>query len=219
VKRNLQEAPLLLGQTSPYKGNRWILNKVFTIGRDVGCELVIPDRQVSRFHARLTPTSRGIILEDLESKNGVHINGVQISNRVTLQDGDLIQIALTQQFLFLTSDATIPLTDYSLLPRKLQLEEKSRTVRILNQPIEPPLSALQFNILSVLVRNEGQVINRQELINEVWGAKEAVGVSNQALDALIRRVRDRIHELDPAHAYIITLRGHGIRLENPHITD
>jgi DNA-binding response OmpR family regulator len=49
----------------------------------------------------------------------------------------------------------------------------------------------------------------------VWGDEEAVGVSNQALDALLRRLRDRISAIDPAQAYIVTVRGHGIRLDNP----
>ena len=36
-----------------------------------------------------------------------------------------------------------------------------------------------------------------------------------ALDALIRRLRDRLASLDPTHQYIATVRGHGIRLDNP----
>jgi DNA-binding winged helix-turn-helix (wHTH) protein len=44
---------------------------------------------------------------------------------------------------------------------------------------------------------------------------EAVGVSDQALDALLRRLRDRIAAIDPAGSYIVTVRGHGIRLNNP----
>jgi DNA-binding response OmpR family regulator len=40
------------------------------------------------------------------------------------------------------------------------------------------------------------------------------GVSDQALGALIRRLRDR-YALDPTHQYIDTVRGHGIRLDNP----
>jgi DNA-binding winged helix-turn-helix (wHTH) protein len=41
------------------------------------------------------------------------------------------------------------------------------------------------------------------------------GVSDQALDALIRRLRDRLAALDPTHQFIDTVRGHGIRLDNP----
>jgi hypothetical protein len=212
---NLEEAPLLIGQTGPLKGERWVLNKILTIGRELTCEVIIPDRQVSRFHARLTPTPEGIVLEDLGSKNGVHRNGTPVVGQVTLQDGDTVQIALAQQFLYLTSDATVPLSDFDDASGRLRLDQRSRMVWVDNQIIDPPLSALQFHVLRVLSDHRGQVVDRQQLISEAWGEEEAVGVSDQALDALLRRLRDRIAEIDPAQPYIVTVRGHGIRLNNP----
>jgi hypothetical protein len=215
MDRNLEEAPLLIGQTGPLKGERWVLNKILTIGRESTCEVVIPDRQVSHFHARLTPTLEGIVLEDLGSKNGVHRNGTPVVGQVTLQDGDTVQIALAQQFLYLTSDATIPLSDFNDSTVRLRLDLRSHRVWVDNQVIDPPLSALQFQVLRVLLDRQGQVVERHQLVSEVWGEEEAVGVSDQALDALLRRLRDRIAAIDPAHTYIVTVRGHGIRLDNP----
>ncbi|MBE3119554.1 MAG: winged helix-turn-helix domain-containing protein [Candidatus Atribacteria bacterium] len=212
---NLEEAPLLIGQTGPLKGERWVLNKILTIGRELTCEVVIPDRQVSHFHARLTPTLEGIVLEDLGSKNGVHRNGTPVVGQVTLQDGDTVQIALAQQFLYLTSDATVPLSDFEDASGRLRLDLRSRRVWVDNQVIDPPLSALQFHVLRVLSDHQGQVVDRHQLVSQVWGEEEAVGVSDQALDALLRRLRDRIAAIDPAHTYIVTVRGHGIRLDNP----
>jgi DNA-binding response OmpR family regulator len=40
-------------------------------------------------------------------------------------------------------------------------------------------------------------------------------VSDQAFDALLRRLRDRIAAIDPVHQYITTVRGYGIRLDIP----
>ena len=215
MDRNLEEAPLLIGQTGPLKGERWVLNKVLTIGRESTCEVVIPDRQVSHFHARLTPTLEGIILVDLGSKIGVHRNGTPVVGQVTLQDGDTVQIALAQQFIYLTSDATVPLPDFNDSSGRLRLDLRSHRVWVDSQLIDPPLSALQFQVLRVLIDRQGQVVNRHQLVSEVWGEEEAVGVSDQALDALLRRLRDRIAGIDPIHSYIVTIRGHGIRLDNP----
>jgi len=212
---NLDEAPLLIGQTGPLKGMRWILNKTITIGRETTCEVVIPDRQVSHFHARLTPTGEGIMLEDLGSKNGVHRNGTPVEGQITLLDGDTVQIALVQQFLFLTSDATVPLPESEEMPGRLRLDQRSRRVWVDKQLIDPPLSALQFHVLRVLADHHGQVVDRHQLVSEVWGEEEAAGVSDQALDALLRRLRDRIATIDDTHNYVVTLRGHGIRLDNP----
>ncbi|HSV85424.1 MAG TPA: helix-turn-helix domain-containing protein, partial [Levilinea sp.] len=61
----------------------------------------------------------------------------------------------------------------------------------------------------------GQVVPRQDLVSEVWGDEDASGVSEQAMDALVRRLRERLAVLDPDHAYVITVRGHGLRLDNP----
>ena len=44
-------------------------------------------------------------------------------------------------------------------------------------------------------------------------------IPEQALDALIRRLRDRLASVDPSHTYIITVRGHGLRLDNPLLED
>jgi len=211
---NLEEAPLLIGQTGPLKGQRWTLTKSLLIGRESTCDVSIPDRQVSRFHAKLTPSAKGILLEDLGSKNGTHCNGARITGPVFLKDGDLVQVALAQQFVYLTSDATMPL-EGSDSTGLLRLDVRSRRVWVNEQLIEPPLSALQFHVLRVLSEHTGQVVDRQTLVAEAWGDDESVGVSDQALDALIRRLRDRIAEIDPSHTYIATVRGHGIRLDNP----
>jgi DNA-binding response OmpR family regulator len=134
---------------------------------------------------------------------------------VLLQDGDTVQIALAQQFLFLISDATVPLSEDDTRAGRLRLDIRSRRVWVDDQIVDPPLSALQFHVLRVLYENQGQVVDRRQLVTEVWGEEQAIGVSDQALDALLRRLRDRIAAIDPAYPYIITVRGHGIRLENP----
>jgi len=122
---------------------------------------------------------------------------------------------LVGQFIFLTSDATIPLAESADRPGRLRLDLRSRRVWVNQQQVDPPLSALQFHVLRVLDENQGQVVDRQGLIAAAWGDEQAVGVSDQALDALIRRLRDRLASIDPEHPYIVTVRGHGLRLDNP----
>jgi pSer/pThr/pTyr-binding forkhead associated (FHA) protein len=215
VDGNLEEAPLLVAQGGPLKGQRWSLKKTVLVGREATCEVVVQDRMVSRFHARISPTPEGVVLEDLGSKNGTHRNGEVVAGQVLLRDGDVIQIALAQQFVFLTSDATVPLGETGVELGRLRLDVRSRQVWVGNQVIDPPLSALQFHVLRVLYEHKGQVIGRQQLVTEAWGEEQAVGVSDQALDALLRRLRDRISAIDPKSTYIVTVRGHGVRLENP----
>lgn len=210
-----EEAPLLIAQTGPLKGQRWVISKPMLIGREPTCDVVVPDRMVSRFHAKLIPLPDGMELEDLDSKNGTHCNGNPVNPKITLQDGDSLQIALCQQFVYVTSDATMPLADMITGAARLRLDLRSRRVWVNEKSIDPPLSALQFRVLQELYDRQGQVVPRDQLVISSWGNEQAVGVSDQALDALLRRLRDRIAEIDPGHGYIVTVRGHGIRLDNP----
>ncbi len=214
-KQQDEEFPILVAQDGPLKGQRWSLSGTLMVGRDPTCEITIQDRQVSRFHARISPTPEGVTIEDLGSKNGTVHNGAELTTPVMLQDGDMLGIALAQQFLFLTSDATMPLAEGGIRSARLLMDQKSRQVWINQQQVAPPLSAQQFRLLWKLYESKGQVISRTDLVSIVWGEDQMAGVSDQALDALIRRLRDRLAALDPTHQYIDTVRGHGMRLDNP----
>ncbi|NPV84491.1 MAG: FHA domain-containing protein [Anaerolineae bacterium] len=217
-KDNGAEQPVLIGQTGPLNGQRFVIRNFSTIGRDASCEIVIPDRQVSRFHARLSVEDTGVILEDLASKNGTFHNGKMIGEPVVLQDGDLIQIALVQSFAFISSDTTMPIEAGAILrppvAGRLRLDARSRRVWIGQKEILPPLSVPQFRLLQTLYDQPGQVVSRNDLITTIWEDEAALGVSDQALDALVRRLRDRLAELDKEHQYIVTVRGYGLRLDN-----
>jgi ABC-type multidrug transport system ATPase subunit/pSer/pThr/pTyr-binding forkhead associated (FHA) protein len=63
-----------------------------TIGRDADlCDIVVAGVAVSRRHVRLIAGEEGsYVLEDLDSTNGVFVNGLRINGLVRLQHGDLI---------------------------------------------------------------------------------------------------------------------------------
>ena len=64
------------------------------------------------------------------------------------------------------------------------------------------------------ITKEAQVVSRDEIVRVVWSEEEMLGVTEQAIDALVHRLRDRIAAVDPDHEYIVTIRGQGFRLEN-----
>jgi pSer/pThr/pTyr-binding forkhead associated (FHA) protein len=212
------EQPMIIGQTGPLNGKKWIVSGELKIGRDEICEVIIPDRQVSRVHGRLKVEDQAIQYEDLESKNGSFINGNQVTKPVILHDGDIIQVALAQYFVFLNSDSTMP-AESSRQPHEkkdkgLVVDKLSRRVWVNGEEVIPPLSAPQFRLLETLYNHVDEVVSRQDLILAIWRDEEAIGISEQALDAMVRRLRDRLQPMDPEHQYLITIRGHGLRLEN-----
>jgi len=219
------EVPILIAQSGPVSGQRWTLAQAeFTIGRGAECDIIIADRQVSRVHARLRrQEDGGFEIEDLESKNGTHINGSPLHGSQRLQDGDFIQVALVAKLMYVGSEATMPLrveaegaaANSASQPSGLHLDVAGRRAWIGEREIDPALSVPQFRFLELLYEHSGQVCTREEIIQVVWPeAVGAGGVSEQAIDALARRLRDRLSELDSDHAYIVTVRGHGFRLEN-----
>jgi len=221
MDQHYSESPILIAQNGPLSGQRFGIKKEIYVGRDPDCDIVVPDRQVSRVHAKFSIDGKRVLVEDLRSKNGTFLNGNVLESPMVLEDGDTIQIALVQSFYFLSSDATMPLdqeiyAEPSVIQKqkKLLLDFRSRRVWVGDQEILPPLSVPQFRLLHSLQEQQGKVVSRSDLIAFIWGDEKAIGVSEQALDALIRRLRDRLATYDPFHEYLVTVRGHGVRLDN-----
>lgn len=214
----MNEQPVLVIREGQLAGQRWAIDTdEFFIGRGADCQIVLPERQVSRHHIRITHENGRYILHDLGSKNGTHLNGRLFEGSTQLQDGDEISIALCVKLVFVGTDATIPLTfEPPQLQGQLVLDEAQRAVFINGKELNPPLSLAQFRLLDLLHQARGAVVTRDEIVEAVWPGTDGLGVSEQAIDALVRRLRDRLMELDEFN-YIVTVRGHGFRLDNdPH---
>jgi DNA-binding response OmpR family regulator len=194
-------------------GTRWRVDRDnVIIGREEDCDIVLPSRQVSRNHARIRRSGGRHILEDLGSKNGTFVNGQELTEPYILQDGDEIQVALSFRLFFVDAGATVPL----FFERQvgLRLDKDAKSVWIKGRELDPPLSLAQYRLLELLYDNEGRVRSRDEVVQAVWPDAVEEGVSEQAIDALARRLRERLSELDPDHQYIVTVRGHGFRFDN-----
>ncbi len=209
------EAPVLIMHEGQLAGQRWSLAApVLTIGRAADCDITLPERPVSRYHARVRREGDRYVIEDLGSKNGTHLNGAPVHGSTPLQDGDEIQVALCVKFLFVGTEATIPLSPGApTVSGRLVLESDTRQVWVRGVLLDPPLSLAQFRLLELLFEAGGAVCSRDQVIDVVWPETQGIGVSEQAIDALVRRLRDRLAELDD-HDYVVTVRGHGFRLEN-----
>lgn len=220
MKKGTNDLPVLIGQVGPLNGQKWVISDELIIGRGSECQVVISDRQVSRFHAQLTHhQNHSVEITDLGSKNGTFVNGKKVTGTLAVKEGDQIKIALVQEFLFISSDATIPLTEsdqaQSGKAGRLLIDKRARRVWVHEHEIIPPLSVQQFRLLQCLYDQQEEVVSREKIVMAVWGLEEGEGVTEQALDALVRRLRERIAELDDKHTYLVTVRGFGFRLDNP----
>jgi pSer/pThr/pTyr-binding forkhead associated (FHA) protein len=82
-----------------------VTSEGLTIGRDAGCDVVVPAADVSRRHARIAPGPEGYVLEDLSS-NGLLVNGSRAPQSLVLGRGDTLKIG-SEEFRFY-ADAEAP---------------------------------------------------------------------------------------------------------------
>ena len=69
----------------------------------------------------------------------------------------------------------------------------------------------EFELLEMLMRNEGRVLTRMQLIDRVWGS-DYVG-DTKTLDVHIKRLRAKIEPDPGSPQHILTVRGLGYKLE------
>ncbi len=65
--------------------------RLLRLGRDDGMDIVVDDAQASRQHAEIWRTGPLFLIKDLQSTNGVYVNGAKVQE-TALQPGDLIRI-------------------------------------------------------------------------------------------------------------------------------
>ncbi len=65
-------------------------NATVRIGRSKSNDVVVGDRDISRFHATFNTSASGVVLSDLSSTNGTFVNGRRITTPVDLVSGDTI---------------------------------------------------------------------------------------------------------------------------------
>jgi len=219
MRQTNQNIPIIFAHDGPLQDENWFVEKELIIGREMDCDITISDRQVSRFHAKIEPIEdMQVHIVDLDSKNGTYVNDKRINGPYILGDGDVIKIALIQEMVFFSSDATLPLDIRKIQSKnkskKLIIDEKARRIWIGEKELLPPLSVQQYKLITLLYHSENRAVSREEIVQTVWGEDEAVGVTEQALDALVRRLRKRLSKDDPSHDYITTIRGVGFIFRN-----
>lgn len=85
--------------------------------------------------------------------------------------------------------------------------------RVFKGEQELQLSAREFDLLSILMKNAGRALSREELLSEVWGT-DWIG-DPRTLDVHVRWLRLKVEEDPASPRYIQTVRGHGYRFAGP----
>jgi DNA-binding winged helix-turn-helix (wHTH) protein len=74
------------------------------------------------------------------------------------------------------------------------------------------LTISEFRLLRFLLQNSNRVVEKEEIIAAVWkDAKSTAGVTDQALDQLLFRLRKKIEDDPNNPSHIQTIKGRGIK--------
>ena len=92
------EVAHLVVRDGPGQGRELRLEVVgcrYRVGRGAGCNLVVPDDDISREHAEFERRWDGVFVRDLDSKNGVLLMGERLAGERRLSDGDVLRLGQT----------------------------------------------------------------------------------------------------------------------------
>lgn len=95
----------------------------------------------------------------------------------------------------------------SLQLNGVTIDYKGRNVRIHGENVE--LTSKQFDIVSFLALNRGQVFSRAHIYERVWGL-EADG-DDSTVTEHIKKIRTKLQEIEPTQTYIKTVWGVGYK--------
>ena len=91
---------------------------------------------------------------------------------------------------------------------RLSVDFDARQVAVNGSPVK--LTALEFKLLAYLMRNEGRMISKRELFEQVWEDKFT---GDGTLNVHIRKIREAIERDPGSPEYILTVWGEGYRFQ------
>ncbi len=190
--------------TDPTGREHPLIGDTITIGRAVENTIVITSKRISRAHARIYREGWRTMLEDLNSTNGTFLNEARVLAPTELHDGDRV---LVGDVLLCYHDPDITICDTPF--PELELDVAGGVVRVNRENVT--LSPKEFELLTYLHTQRGQVCSKDDIGNAVW-PEYRDGVYDYQIENLVRRLRARL-EPDPANPQmLLTIRGLGYKL-------
>ena len=90
----------------------------------------------------------------------------------------------------------------------LEVDEAKHQVRVGGESVE--LTVKEFDLLCALMKAKGRVLNRDQILETVWGYSNAVDIESRTVDVHIRRLREKIGS---EAKRVVTIKGVGYRFD------
>lgn len=148
----------------------------------------------------LTPSEQQNILRSARDTDGDFLTRIGL-----LKHGD-ITIPLFKDFL---SQKRQELTGQS---GKIAFDPLTNNITKGGHSISDRLTVSELRLLKVLLENINTIVDRETIISSVWkDAKATAGVTDQAVDQLVFRLRKKIEDDPNSPVFLHTIKGRGIK--------
>jgi pSer/pThr/pTyr-binding forkhead associated (FHA) protein len=133
--------PVLEIIEGPAAGTTFDVIEPTDVGRDPSAAILIDDPEVSRRHARLSPSGQGILVEDLQSRNGTYVNEQPIYAPVEARPGDQIRFGMTVLALqgARAASGVLPVPDITQVGAQVLRPAAERELAVVPQEPAPPV--------------------------------------------------------------------------------
>jgi DNA-binding winged helix-turn-helix (wHTH) protein len=103
-------------------------------------------------------------------------------------------------------------SDKQIETTKIVYDENTNTIRKGEAVLSDSLTSSEFRLLRYLLSNQERVVERDEIVSVVWeGVKSTAGITEQAVDQLIFRLRRKIEEDPNTPTHLQTVKGRGVK--------
>lgn len=150
----------------------------------------------------LTPAEQSDLL--VYSFDDVHVDKYLLQSGLVKEK--TIQIPLFDTYIHDSFD------DRQMEKTKIVYDENTNTIKKGDAILSDSLTSSEFRMLRYLLQNQERVVDREELVTMVWqGVKSTAGITDQAVDQLIFRLRRKIEEDPNSPVHLQTVKGRGVR--------
>jgi DNA-binding response OmpR family regulator len=150
----------------------------------------------------LSPAEQSNLLEGVFNEPDID----EYLRQVGLIKDNLIQIPLFAEYIKKYAK------EASAGQQKIIYDENTNTIHKGVTTLSDQLTSSEFRLLKYLLQNQEKVVEREELIGVVWqGNKSTAGITDQAVDQLIFRVRRKIEEDPNNPQHLQTVKGRGFK--------
>ena len=193
----------LVEQTSDGdQGLDWLLHRMYDVAI---IDWMLPQRSGPDICAiaRAADVNAGLLLLTARGDIDDRINGLRRgADDYLTKPFDLGELLARVEAIARRTKGTI---DHIITSHNIQIDIRSHSVLIANSTVQ--LTSTEFELLELLIRNQGHVLSREQILQAVW--HDDANVLNTAVDVYVSYLRRKLHP--HAHQYIETVRGLGYR--------